>query len=62
MDMVWYCIENNIVSPTMEFDTKCGFSFQTGSLMRANDGSNDLNMHWYENGMYGMYVVCSGKY
>ena len=45
----------------MEFGTNCGFSFQTGSLMRANDGSNDLNMHWYEYGMYGMqqYVVVS---
>ena len=59
--MIWYCVENNTVPSTMEFGTKYGFSFQMGSLMRANDGSNDLNMHWYEYGMYGMqqYVVVS---
>ena len=45
MDLVWYCVENNTVPSTMEFGTQCGFSFQLGSLMRANDGSNDLNMH-----------------
>ena len=51
MDMVWYCFENNIMPSTMEFGTKGGISFQIGSLMRANDGSNDVNMHWYEYSM-----------
>ena len=26
--------------------------FKIGSLMRANDGGIDLNMHWYKYGMY----------
>ena len=60
MDIVWYCVENNTVLSTMEFSTSCGFSFQMGSLMRANVDGNDLNMLGTR--IACMVVVCSSKY
>ena len=39
-----YCIKRYSVFHDGIYDTEIGFSFQMESLMRANDGSNDLNM------------------